>query len=272
MFDEGIFDPRVRLSPRARALAKEMASIGPPALPLLVRQLTSRKPSSIVFVRSPKATLYVSHHSDARLDERPIHYLHGIEWEPFTQIRFTRGDLAYFWIGQIGNRNHAVIRHETKLGYLVKAPSLSKSLRSQALRTWSGIDANGLMASLTLDALRPDRVFRDATALLPIHAFDPALYDQVATMRLRVPFNPGGGQESRDEYYRIINPATIGIIEVERLVHYLEAFPTPAVRRAAAEAAQRIRKHGTGMFAVDAAAILTRLSRRDPAQKAAGRG
>jgi hypothetical protein len=241
-----------------------MIKIGPEALPHLVGRLGSRSRTSVVLQAEPRVFVVVMARPDRRIDERPGDgsFTQGVDDEAAEKRTFglTQGDLAFFWIGEIANRKYAPWQFEIGLGRVVYAPSQSRALARNVWGTWKGVTASGLMASLTLDLLRPDHVGRDARAVRPLRAFDPGLLDQLVAMRLRQPFNSEYDGSVSDDLGRVARPGTISAVEVEWLTEALEASPSPAMRREALLAVRRIGKQGGGEMAARAVAALKRLT------------
>lgn len=225
-------------SPLAHDALTELVRRGPGIVPFLCAHMDDARP-----VRRPVLRLQ----EDARIvyDENPWGHRSGrgkarpstVQQEEFfpgeesarpdSPWRLTVGDLCYFALGQIVNRKFFPIAHSGgPAPPILAAPSRFPLLRDAARKEWGAANTRVILASLTADAMRPDRLFRDVGAIRRLKLYFPGAVERVASARFRLPILWTGEDLQVDRQWRYRSPNYMDCTELVSLVQAVSDVPS----------------------------------------------
>jgi hypothetical protein len=143
---------------------RELVRLGPQALPALVKHIADTRPTGIsVGLKLDKPDQHTTsfdhqifgHEYDPRVHtyRSPCRISNACQSskdfdEPYT-LRV--GDVCFVLIGQIANRRLVAARYQATAWVIVNSPVELPSLAAKVRADWSGVDAEGLRASLLAD-------------------------------------------------------------------------------------------------------------------------
>jgi ankyrin repeat protein len=186
---------------------RELVRRGPEALPQLLAHLDDKRPTKFVVEHpggfggmefyneydfnsrtrtdvpkgvnrdflDPKAT-------DAEASDEPVE-TDGAA----SKHKITVGDLCYFALGQIVNREFSAVRYQPTLIIVVNSPTHSPALLKVIRQEWGGFDAKKLQASLVRDFTEPDVEERRDGACLRLGYYFPEMLEPLVLKQLAQP-------------------------------------------------------------------------------------
>jgi hypothetical protein len=219
----------------ARRAWVQLIGLGHRALPALLDHMTDTESTNIKISLSPRG-YYFAGLIDQRVDEGYVLRMVG-GTDPIiakgksysselSEVAMTRGDLAFYTLGLIVNRDYApydMQRTELRL------PSYVPDIITQTRRKWQRTGKDELLASLTMDALRPDQWGRDEGALVRIHKFYPSNFAGIACLLLshavqannEVSESDADLKDPKQSPYRLVEPGMLVAPQLDRLLQVI---------------------------------------------------
>jgi len=178
----------------------ELVARGPRAIPFLCRHVFDKRPVRYVasgfanevrgvYDRNPWGHGAGPSRSTPPAVDQHARFLQTSQATgPVGGWQLTVGDLCYFALGQIVNREFLPVDYSGSNGpMVVDAPSRYTDLGAEAHREWVGVDRRRLVASLRDDVLRPDRNGRDVGAIRRLRLYSPESVEAAVLAKLRLP-------------------------------------------------------------------------------------
>ena len=206
---------------------------------VLVRGGVAAIPSLVSHLRDPTKThvlvqSYSSPEIDPRYDHNPwprspstatISPGNAVESLP-PDYHLSVGDLCFYCLGQIINRHFDPISclMSTRDGFV--GPSATPGLASEAQREWGRPTRQHLFQSLCIDAVHPDRAWRDFDAIRRLKADFPKQVAGVALRRLHAPIADHFDYSIPGENDRLIYPRTLTSEQFSGLLEALSDVPS----------------------------------------------
>lgn len=213
-----------------RKLLVDLTKKGAASIPYLLEHIDDRTLTLVhVPKRSPGFSTFLELSSDVRNDEQEdgFHYPDRILLEDDSDLVLRVGDVCLYILGQIVNRNYLPIRYELNNPVIISAwrtPTIACSLREK----WGGVNEVGLLASLTIDLLRPDWYKRDARTIYRLYAIYPQQWETLVVKRLRAPYPNSHYVQASDASSQLSHPGLLSDEQLLDILKVLERLPRSA--------------------------------------------
>lgn len=247
-------------SKAGRALATLIFS-GAQGIPALLHHLRDSRQTDFYY----KATGFESILRLKRIDRREDERTDDSPFEPFdlgpNAVRLSIGDICFYAVGQIVNRAYSPFAFQPGRGRLFISPVQDSTVAENVHRCWDGAGRDVLLASLSLDFLRPDVFDRDAEALRRIKRFFPNQLSALVLLKFREPFTTlEGGEVSSDQL--LTKPGFLTSWQIIGILDVLGDISAPSMSKAANELRNRV-KTARKMLAQNLLATHDEVKRQD---------
>ena len=200
-----------------------LISKGEFAIPYLISQLSNDQPSNLVlgsdFVKYIEYEAYDSKARQKTGNAWPAVETNDLLIDSKGPARHTisRGDIAFFVIGQIVNRWYGVIRSYP--GVIFYCPIAKNSMiQKQVKSDWLGISSESLRKSLEIDSLHPDSLSRQIFGFQRYRCQFPKSVNSLAVKCLRHSYGKASDIEPKAGPFSLISqfaPIASGQIDVD---------------------------------------------------------
>lgn len=229
--------PNSRSSSGYRALYN-IVSMGASAIDALLDHLEDQRATLMVeqLTRDSLGNHLMLEYDIAQtFDERKDEILHPSATTAYSVKKADRivlkvGDICLYAVGQIVNRDYRPLIR-TGPQRLVTSALLMPKLASAIRERWSGTSRGELLSSLTVDALRPDKYWRDVQAFARLSLYFPHDVEAIAIKRFRSPVSLKSDYALWDENDTRTQMGYITAIEVLNIVENVVSLRTRRVER-----------------------------------------